>query len=94
MRAARALAAAQSLLPICPELVAVPMGGPRAPQTPRGADADAPFLALPGDPAHSLAGRRVAGPTRFVLRDARFVSEDPPEDELREKGTRVSPGPR
>ncbi len=61
VRAARALAAAQSLRPICPELVA---------------DAAAPFLALPGDPAHSLAERRVAGPTRFVLREARFVSED------------------
>lgn len=58
---ALALAAAQSLAPICPELVSV----------------DPPTLALPGDPAHSVAERRVSGPTRFVLRDGKFVSEDP-----------------
>ena len=60
--AARALARDQSLLPVCPAFVADPT----------------PFLALPGDPAHAVAERRVAGPTRFVLRDGRFVSEDPP----------------
>ncbi len=63
VRGARALAATQSLRPICPEFVPDPA---------------APFLALPGDPAHPVAERRVDGPTRFVLRDARFVSEDPP----------------
>ncbi len=63
VRAARALAAAQSLRPICPLFVP---------------DEIAPFLALPGDPAHPVRERRVAGPTRFVLRDGRFVSEDPP----------------
>jgi hypothetical protein len=36
------------------------------------------MLALPGDPEHELSERRVEGPTRFVLRDGRFVSEDPP----------------
>ncbi len=55
------LCAAQPLSPICPELVSV----------------QPPTLALPGDPAHSLAQRRVSGPTRFVLRDGKFVSEDP-----------------
>jgi len=59
---ALALARAQSLLPICP--VFVP-------------DENAPFLALPGDPAHPVAERRVDGSTRFVLRDGRFVSESP-----------------
>ncbi len=58
---ALSLAAAQSLAPICPELVSV----------------DPPTLALPGDPAHSVPERRVAGPTRFVLRDGKFVSEPP-----------------
>ncbi|MCC6648083.1 MAG: hypothetical protein IT374_21255 [Polyangiaceae bacterium] len=58
---ARALAARQSLLPVCPELVAEAGG----------------FLALPGDPAHSVRERRVDGPTRFVLRDGRFESSDP-----------------
>lgn len=61
-RGARALAGEQSLLPVCPAFV----------------PADPPFLALPGDPAHPVADRRVSGPTRFVLRDGRFVSEDPP----------------
>jgi hypothetical protein len=60
--AALALAAEQSLLPICPLFVP---------------DARAPFLALPGDPQHPVRERRVAGPTRFVLRGARFVSEEP-----------------
>ncbi len=45
---------------------------------PRFVPGDPPFLALPGDPEHEVAELRVAGPTRFVLRDGRFVSEDPP----------------
>lgn len=61
-RAAMALAAAQPLTPICP--IYVP--------------GDPPFLALPGDPAHEARDKSVLGPTRFVLRDGRFVSEDPP----------------
>src|SRR5262249_2792311 len=57
------LAGGQSLRPICPSFVP---------------DASAPFLALPGDPEHPVRERRVAGPTRFVLREGRFVSEEPP----------------
>lgn len=57
-----ALADEQSLLPICPAFVP---------------DDKAPFLALPGDPKHAVAEKRVAGKTRFVLRDGRFLSEDP-----------------
>jgi 8-oxo-dGTP pyrophosphatase MutT (NUDIX family) len=60
---ARAIAARQSLAPICPTFVVDDQGG---------------FLALPGDPAHEIRDRRVDGPTRFVLRDGRFVSTDPP----------------
>lgn len=59
---ARAIAETQSLLPVCPTFV----------------PEDPPALALPGDPAHPIQERRVEGPTRFVLRDGRFVSEDPP----------------
>jgi 8-oxo-dGTP pyrophosphatase MutT (NUDIX family) len=54
------LASRQSLLPICPRFV----------------PGDPPALVLPGDPSHEIPERRVAGPTRFVLRDGRFVSED------------------
>ncbi len=59
---AMALAAEQSLAPICPAFM----------------PADPPFLSLPGDPTHEIAERRVTGPSRFVLRDGRFLSEDPP----------------
>ncbi len=58
-----AIAEGQSLLPLCPSF---------------GMEGDVPFLALPGDPAHSIADRRVDGPSRFALRDGRFLSEDPP----------------
>jgi len=57
------LAARQTLQPVCPEFVAE----------------NPPFIALPGDPAHSITEKRVDGPTRYVLRDGRFVSEDAPE---------------
>ncbi|MDC3961152.1 NUDIX hydrolase [Polyangium jinanense] len=63
---ALALASRQSLLPICPVFV------------PGEGDAP-PFIALPGDPAHSVRERRVAGPSRYVLRDGRFAAEDAPE---------------
>jgi 8-oxo-dGTP pyrophosphatase MutT (NUDIX family) len=63
VRAARALAGEQSLRPICPLFVP---------------DDQANFLALPGDPTHPVRERAVAGPTRFVLRDGRFVSEEAP----------------
>lgn len=55
------LADAQCLSPVCPRYVPDESGG---------------FLALPGDPAHEVSERRVAGPTRFVLRDGRFISAD------------------
>jgi 8-oxo-dGTP pyrophosphatase MutT (NUDIX family) len=58
-----ALAAEQSLLPVVPRFC---MG------------AEGAVLALPGDPDHEVRDLRVAGPTRFVLRDGRFVSADPP----------------
>lgn len=61
LAAARSLASQQSLRPICPLYVL---------ESP-------PFLALPGDPAHEEATVAVAGPTRFVLEDGRFVSKNP-----------------
>jgi 8-oxo-dGTP pyrophosphatase MutT (NUDIX family) len=61
--AAVALAEAQSLLPVVPRFVM---------------SAEGAMLALPGDPDHEVREQRVAGPTRFVLRDGRFVSADPP----------------
>lgn len=60
---ARALARAQGLAPVCPRFVL---------------SEGVAVLALPGDPEHPVGERRVEGPTRFVLRDGRFVSEDPP----------------
>lgn len=55
------LAARQSLSPICPRFVA-------------GEAESAPYIVLPGDPAHEVQEIRVDGPTRFVLRDGIFVS--------------------
>jgi 8-oxo-dGTP pyrophosphatase MutT (NUDIX family) len=51
--------ASQSLLPICPEVV----------------DLNPVTLALPGDPAHSIAERRVSGPTKYLMVDGKFVYE-------------------
>lgn len=62
---AAALAERQSLLPICPRFVPGDGGGP-------------PYLALPGDPSHGVPERRTDGPTRYVLRGDRFISEDAP----------------
>jgi 8-oxo-dGTP pyrophosphatase MutT (NUDIX family) len=59
---ALALASEQSLQPICPAFIA----------------SDPPYLALPGDPSHEVPDRRIAGPTRFVLQDGRFISADAP----------------
>jgi 8-oxo-dGTP pyrophosphatase MutT (NUDIX family) len=59
LTSALALCAEQSLLPICPTFV----------------PGDPPMLTIAGDPLHEVAERRVAGPTRFVLRDGKFVSE-------------------
>ncbi|AUX43129.1 NUDIX hydrolase [Sorangium cellulosum] len=63
VRSAVALAERQTLSPICPRFVP-------------GDGAEPPYLALPGDPAHELRERRVAGPTRYVLRDGRFFAEE------------------
>jgi 8-oxo-dGTP pyrophosphatase MutT (NUDIX family) len=62
MADAVAIAGRQSLLPVCPLFIA----------------GDPPVLALPGDPAHTVREARLDGPSRFVLRDGRFVSEDAP----------------
>lgn len=61
MSEAVALATQQGLQPICPRFV----------------PGDPPVLSLPGDPTHEIPEPRVDGPTRFVLRDGRFVSEGP-----------------
>ncbi|MEO5728212.1 MAG: hypothetical protein ABI134_06630 [Byssovorax sp.] len=58
VQGALALADEQSLSPICPAFIAE----------------DPPYLALPGDPSHEVRERRIAGPTRFVLQDGRFIS--------------------
>ncbi|WP_437321400.1 NUDIX hydrolase [Sorangium sp. So ce385] len=63
VRSAVALAERQPLLPICPRFVP-------------GDGAEPPYLALPGDPSHEIRERRVDGPTRYVLRDGRFVAEE------------------
>lgn len=60
---ALSLASRQSLLPICPRFVASEQGG---------------FLSLPGDPTHEFSEPRVEGPSRFIQRDGRFVSAEPP----------------
>lgn len=60
IEAALALCNEQTLAPVCPRFVAT----------------DPPMLVLPGDPEHEVAERRVAGPTRFVLRDGKFISEN------------------
>lgn len=59
------LAGEQSLGAICPRFFPADATG-------------APFLALPGDPSHPVPEPRVAGPSRYVLRDGRFHAEDPP----------------
>ena len=62
VQSALALAAEQTLHAICPVFVAE----------------DPPYLALPGDPSHEVPERRIAGPTRFILRDGRFISGEAP----------------
>jgi 8-oxo-dGTP pyrophosphatase MutT (NUDIX family) len=61
--AALAIAAGQSLAPICPLFVP---------------DEAGPFLALPGDPAHPVRERRVDGASRYVFRDGGLFAEDAP----------------
>lgn len=49
-----------------------------APICPRFALVDGvPILALPGDPLHEVREKRIAGGSRYVLRDTLWVSEDP-----------------
>jgi 8-oxo-dGTP pyrophosphatase MutT (NUDIX family) len=67
---ALAIAARQSLAPICPLFVADPA---------------APFLALPGDPTHPVPERRIDGSTRFVFRDGRLLPEEAPAAARREE---------
>jgi 8-oxo-dGTP pyrophosphatase MutT (NUDIX family) len=61
-----ALAAVQDLRPVCPHVV------------PAGDDVDTLLLVLPGDPRHPVQDQIVKGPSRFALRDGRFVSEAAP----------------
>lgn len=64
-RDAVAMALRCSKEPICPKLVGL------------GTDGGTPALVLPGDPEHDVRERRVAGHTRFVLRDGRWLPESP-----------------
>lgn len=60
---AAAIAATSCLDPICPELVT---------------QGDAVALVLPGDPEHTVPVVRSPGPSRYVLREGRFVPEGAP----------------
>ncbi len=64
---AHALANASDLAPVCPELVSH-----------HDAFGETLALALPGDPAHSIQVARSIGKSRFVLREGRWLPEDPP----------------
>jgi hypothetical protein len=55
------LAARETLAIVCPRFVV---------------DAGNPVLALPGDPLHEVKERRIAGPSRYTLRDAKWVSSE------------------
>jgi 8-oxo-dGTP pyrophosphatase MutT (NUDIX family) len=61
------IAARACLDPICPRLVAQ-----------RGAGGDTVAIVLPGDPEHDVRDARTPGKSRYVLRDGRFLPEDPP----------------
>jgi len=62
-----AMADSSILDPVCPRLVKhADQGG------------ETMALALPGDPEHDVREQRVPGPTRYVLRGERWVSENPP----------------
>ena len=62
-----AIASSACLDPICPRVV-----------THRDARGDTLAIVLPGDPEHEVRVPRVAGPSRYVLRDGRFWPEDAP----------------
>ncbi len=64
---AEAFAAASCKDPICPELVAH-----------KDEHGETLALVLPGDPQHPVTTLRVPGPSRFVLRGARWLPEDAP----------------
>lgn len=64
---ALAFAATTSLDPICPKL---------APHV--DAKGETVALTLPGDPAHDVREVRVPGPSRYVLRQDRWLPEDAP----------------
>jgi 8-oxo-dGTP pyrophosphatase MutT (NUDIX family) len=84
-----ALAAQQCLSPILPVFHPGDQAGhegasgsdPRPKRSSTEGPPAEPFLALPGDPMHPVRQRRVAGPTRFVLRDGRFVGAEAPTSE-------------
>ncbi|MDB5218539.1 MAG: putative NUDIX/MutT-family hydrolase [Myxococcaceae bacterium] len=61
------LANSSNLDPICPRLV-------------KHADKNGETMALvlPGDPEHAVREQRVPGPSRYVLRGERWLSENPP----------------
>jgi 8-oxo-dGTP pyrophosphatase MutT (NUDIX family) len=61
------MADSSNLDPICPRLVKHAEGA-----------GETLALALPGDPEHDVREQRVPGPTRYVLRGERWLSEDPP----------------
>lgn len=56
-----------SLETICPQLVKQ-----------KTHDGETMALVLPGDPEHDVKESRIAGKSRFVLRDGKFVPEDAP----------------
>ena len=62
-----AIADAACLEPICPRVV-----------TQHDRDGDTVAIVLPGDPEHDVREMRVPGPSRYVLREGRFWSEDAP----------------
>jgi hypothetical protein len=62
-----AMATSSNLDPICPRLVKHADGG-----------GETMALVLPGDPEHELREQRVPGPSRYVLRGERWLSENPP----------------
>ncbi len=65
--AALSMADASNLDPICPRLVKH-----------MGATGETMALVLPGDPEHDVRTARVPGPTRYVLRGEKWLSENPP----------------
>ncbi len=62
-----AIAEASRLEPICPRVV------PH-----RDARGETIAVVLPGDPEHDVREARVPGPSRYVMRDGRFLPEDAP----------------